>query len=236
MTRRLVDSLIAGIAPWRCILCKGPGAGIDLCRGCLRDLPWLAHVCALCGIPLPPDQAVCGRCLLARPDVDYFVAALAYEYPLDRLISALKFKRHLYVARLLGELLTLRLQEAFKVQDVPQPEWIVPVPLHPRREAQRSFNQAAEIARRVAANFSIPMRRTIITRVKNTPAQSGLSRQARQSNIRGAFKLQTDVRGRRLAIVDDVVTTGATTGQLARVCKVAGASEVQIWVVARTGI
>jgi predicted amidophosphoribosyltransferase len=80
------------------------------------------------------------------------------------------------------------------------------------------------------------MRRTIITRVKNTPAQSGLSRQVRQSNIRGAFKLQVDVRGRRLAIVDDVVTTGATTGQLARVCKVAGASEVQIWAVTRTDI
>ena len=120
MTRLLVDSLIAGIAPWRCILCQGPGAGIDLCRGCLRDLPWLAHTCARCGIPLPPDQAVCGRCLSDRSAVDYFVAARAYEYPLDRLISALKFKRHLYVARLLGELLTLRLQEAFKVQEGPK--------------------------------------------------------------------------------------------------------------------
>jgi ComF family protein len=208
---------------------------MDICVGCLQDLPWLQNTCASCSVPLATDLAHCGRCQLNAPAADLCIAALAYEYPIDRLIGALKFRRHLYLARLLGELLTVRLAETFSSCSVEVPDIVVPVPLHPRRLAKRTFNQAEEIAACVSNNLGLPMRRHLLRRSKNTRAQSGLTRRSRLQNVRGAFALSADVAERRVAIVDDVITTGATTDQLARLCKANGANEVQVWAVARTG-
>ena len=236
VSTRIVDGLLAAIAPWQCVLCRQPGCGMDLCPGCLLDLPWPADACQRCALPLPPAQTLCGSCQSGISAVDYCIAALSYEYPVDRLITALKFQRRLYLARVLGELLTVRLAEAFAAGLLAQPEILLPVPLHPRRLAERSYNQAAEIALVPGNRYGLEVRPNLCRRIRATPPQTGLSRRARLRNLQGAFRLDGSVAGCRVAVVDDVITTGATTLQLARLCKANGAGEVQVWAVARTGV
>ncbi len=209
---------------------------MDLCAGCLLDLPWVASACLRCGAALPSGHQYCGPCQSGPVVVDRCIAALNYEYPVDRLIAALKFQRRLYIARVLGDLLAVRLAEAFHDDQLVKPDIVLPVPLHPSRESGRTFNQAAEIAAGIAAGYGLAMRPNLCQRIRPTPAQSGLSRASRLRNLQGAFRMTARVDHQRIAIVDDVITTGATTTQLARLCKSHGAKEVQVWAVARTSI
>ena len=103
MAADIVDSLLAGIAPWRCILCREPAYGMDICPDCINDLPWIGHACQGCSTPLPDSAAqFCGTCAGRRSAVDFCCAALAYEYPINRLVTGLKFHRKLACARVLG--------------------------------------------------------------------------------------------------------------------------------------
>jgi ComF family protein len=239
----LVDSLLAGIAPWRCVLCRDVAHGIDICAACINDLPWLGNCCRHCALPLPePAARVCGSCLGAgsgaappvNPPIDQCIAALAYEYPLDRLITGLKYHRKMLFARVLGELLAIRMHEALAAREVALPMQIVPVPMHRWRLAQRGYNQAEQIARWLAHEHGIPLTSGLIRRVRNTPPQTGKSRSARLRNIRGAFRVCGLVEQQRIALVDDVITTASTVREIARLLKHHGAAEVQVWAVART--
>ena len=233
---RWVDSLLAVISSWRCVLCLQPAQGMDLCADCLDDLPWLGTGCRHCALPLPdPSTAVCGRCARTRElrDIDICVAALAYEFPVDRLITALKYTRKIEYARVLGELLAIRVHELIRTDGYVLPDMVVAVPLHPWRLLQRSFNQAAEITRWVAYEHHLLINTGLVRRVRHTPGQAGLKRSARLGNLRDAFTLTANVTNLRIAVVDDVVTTAATTHALARLLKHAGAAEVQVWAVAR---
>jgi ComF family protein len=231
-----VDRLLAAISSWRCSVCLEPALGMDLCAGCLDDLPWLGATCRHCALPLPADNAVvCGACAQvgARPAVDLCVAALAYEFPVDRLVTALKYLHKIEYARVMGELLSIRVHELAGEANYRWPDCIVPVPLHPLRVLQRGFNQAAEIARWVAREHSLPIKTGLVRRIRHTQGQAGLSRRARSGNVHNAFKVKGNVSQWRIALLDDVVTTAATTGELARLLKRAGAAEVQVWAVAR---
>jgi ComF family protein len=231
-----VDGLLAIISSWRCVLCLQPAQGMDLCMGCLDDLPWLGVGCRHCALPLPDEStAVCGRCARSGKlqDIDICVAALAYEFPVDRLITALKYIRKIEYARVLGELLAIRVHELAQTEGYALPDMVVAVPLHPWRLLQRSFNQAAEITRWVAYEHHLPVNAALIRRVRHTPGQAGLKRSARLSNLHDAFSLTADVTNLRIALVDDVVTTAATIHALARLLKHSGAAEVQVWAVAR---
>jgi ComF family protein len=231
----LVDRLLVGISPWRCVLCSDPAAGMDICRSCLVDLPWLRHACRGCGIPLPDSGLrFCGGCLGSHSAPDSYVIALAYEYPVAQMLAALKFRRELTYARVLGELLSIRLQKALLTEATPLPDLLLPVPLHPMRQLQRTFNQAELIAGHVARVIHLPVKRHILRRVRNTPAQMTLSRKARLRNLRGSFAVSGDLHGVKIALLDDVVTTCATAREIIRVLKAAGAAEVQVWAVART--
>lgn len=232
-----VDSLSAAISPWRCALCLEPALGMDLCTDCLNDLPWLGATCRHCAVPLPGDNvSICGRCAqTGQPrDVDLCIAALAYEFPVDRLITALKYTRKLEYARVLGELLAIRVHELATTENYQLPDIVMSVPMHPWRLLKRSFNQAAEIARWVARVHQLPIKTGLVQRVRHTPGQAGLSRSARLGNLRNAFKVTANVANQRIAVVDDVVTTAATARELAQLLKRAGAAEVQVWAVART--
>ena len=233
MLHYMVDRLLAEIAPWRCILCRAKGCGMDLCIDCLQDLPWLGPACRRCAIPITPPAIFCGRCQTDTPAVDWCIAALRYEYPIDRLINALKFNHRVYIARVLSELLLIRVREAVKT-GLRLPSVIVPVPLHFQRQMQRGYNQAAEIAAGLAKELAIKMSTNVIERIRPTPAQSGLSKAARDRNVKGVFKICSSLADKRISIIDDVITTGATTKQLMLSCKQQGAKEVQVWAVART--
>jgi ComF family protein len=234
VTISLVDRLLAGISPWRCVLCSDPAAGMDLCGGCRVDLPWLGAACHGCGIPLPDSSLrLCGSCL-AAPALDACVAALVYEYPVTQMVAALKYRHDVTYARVLGELLAMRLQDELDKGRIELPDILLPVPLHPIRELRRTFNQAELIAKHIARLLQVPVGHHGLRRIRNTPAQTSLQRNARRKNLRNSFVVKGDLAGIKIALIDDVVTTCATAKELSRILKRNGAAEVQMWAVART--
>ena len=216
--------------PATCVLCGCDAAGeLDLCAECQADLPRVLRACPRCGLPLATEaETECGACVTDPPAFTRTLAPFRYEDPVKHLIHALKFNRKLYVARVLGELMA----EYYARQDA-RPDIILPVPLHASRLRERGFNQALELARPVAARLRIPLNIHACTRTRGTAAQSDLPADQRAKNIKGAFELREPLKARRVAIIDDVMTTGATSDELARTLVAGGAEDVQIWVCAR---
>jgi ComF family protein len=171
---------------------------------------------------------VCGACLKRAPTFGHTVAAYSYGFPVDALIHALKYGGNLALAPLLAERLTRLAAERER------PDLLIPMPLHRARLRERGFNQALEIGRIVAAGLGIPLEVEACRRIRDTIGQTGLSWKERRRNVRGAFACDKDLAGRRVAVLDDVMTTGATLDELGRVLRRAGAVEVDAWVVART--
>ncbi len=154
---------------------------------------------------------------------------LAWAFPVDRLVARFKYSGALFHGRLLGALLA----EAVAEREV---DALVPVPLHPERLAERGYNQASEIARPVGRCLGVPVRTDLCRRVRATPPQTGLPAGDRRGNVAGAFAAHGSCEGLHLAVVDDVLTTGATAAGLARCLYRAGADAVQVWAVARGGV
>jgi ComF family protein len=157
-------------------------------------------------------------------------APYLYAPPADWLIGQLKFRAHLAHGRVLGALLADHLAGL----DGPLPDLIVPMPLHRSRLRERGFNQAIELARPVGRRLGIPLAADLVERVRPGQAQSSLHKSRRQQNVRGAFALRRPLDAWHVAIVDDVLTTGASAGELAATLRRAGAERVEVWVVART--
>jgi ComF family protein len=214
--------------PRNCLLCGVPSGAHPLCPGCDRDLPWHTRPhCPQCATPTPDGQ-VCGTCLRHPPAFDRTHAALAYAFPLDRLIPRLKYHGRLAVAPALGACL------ARAVEAAPRPDRLIPMPLHPQRVRERGFNHASEIARVVAVRCGLPLDTASCQRVRDTPPQMGLKHDARRRNVKDAFACTGGVRGQHVALIDDVMTTGTSLDELAATLKRAGAREVSCWVAART--
>jgi len=232
-----LETIHSRLLPAVCLFCGAPGAarGRDLCAGCAADLPRNDHACPRCAEPLPaeaPAGAVCGRCRRAPPAFAAAFAPYRYEWPLDRLVVALKFQHRLAAARVLGTLLAEAL--ALRIAaGAARPQAIVPVPLHAQRLAARGYNQAAELARPVALALGLPLL-DAGRRVRNTAAQSGLAYRERRHNVAGAFVLAHPVPYAHVAILDDVLTTGHTAGECVRALHAGGVATVEVWTVART--
>ena len=213
----------------QCFLCRG-GASALLCGDCDASLPALAgERCPRCALAAPRG-ATCGRCLAEPPAFDATVAALEYRFPCDALVTALKFDGVLALAPLLADRLGARVRAATSER----PDCLVPVPLSARRLAERGFNPAAELARCLSAATGIRVALDACVRPRDTPAQAGLALRERRANVRGAFEVPRLLAGARIAVVDDVMTSGATLEEVARALKRAGAAQVVNWVVART--
>jgi ComF family protein len=220
------------IYPPTCVLCGAAGdGGLDLCAGCRTDLPLLGPCCPRCALPLPaPATGPCGACLKRPPPFAICRAGFRYEDPLPALIGGLKFRDRFNLIRLLGRLLA---DELAGLADG-RPDVLVPVPLHPRRLRERGYNQSLELARVIGGRLGLPMDAGCCERVRATPPQAALDEKARRRNIRGAFTARADLAGRHVAIIDDVVTTGSTVGELARALLRAGCVRVDVWALART--
>ncbi len=221
--------------PPSCVLCGERGADRDLCKPCETQLPWIDTRCFRCALPLAGDSSLderqlCGRCLQEPPYFDCVLSPLRYEQPVDWMVQRLKFNANLSHIRVLADLLKNHLSKSRLLA----PDLIVPVPLHVNRLSERGFNQATELARMLAGSLSIPMSTDLCQRQKDTPQQSALSASRRRKNLRNAFSVTADPQANRIAIVDDVVTTGATVNALARVLKERGVKHIQVWSVART--
>jgi len=218
------------IFPPICLLCGDPGAGDrDICPACLKSLPYLENACTACGLPIAmASGSLCGDCQKTPPPQDRLFTPLRYEEPVRHLIQGLKFGSRLAHARLLGALLAERIE--------PRPNWpevLLPVPLHPSRYRERGFNQALEIARVVARRHGIPLNYQACRRTRSTEAQARLHADERRKNLRRAFQLTQSPAWRHVAIIDDVVTTGTTVGELAATLRRGGASLIEVWACAR---
>jgi len=214
--------------PHACQLCGATVRGDPLCPGCRNDLPQLPDArCPQCALP-SPGGAVCGACLRRPPAFDRAEAVHAYAFPLDVLVRHCKYQGALEPTDLFAREL------AGRVRSRDRADVLIPMPLHPRRLGERGFNQAAEIARRLSRHLRIPWLPDACRRVRDTPPQAGLDLKARRRNLRGAFRCDADLTGQRVALVDDVMTSGASLNELARTVKKAGAESITAWVVART--
>lgn len=219
----------SGLYPPLCPLCGQRGsAEHGLCKGCLNTLPRNRACCEQCAAPLPHAQARCGRCSRRPPPFSRSVIPFRYEAPFDFLIQQLKFHQRLDLAPTLGMLLA----DAVKAQPDPKPALLLPVPMHRLRLRERGYNQALELARVLSAELAIPVDWKRCRRIRHTLPQTRLQGRERRRNMRGAFGISTSVP-RHVAIVDDVVTTGATVSELARLLRRAGAERVDVWACAR---
>ena len=219
-----------------CFLCDETADGaLAICTSCEAELPWLGGHCQVCALPLPSHGLVCGACLKKPPSFSKVEVPWRYAFPIDSLITRFKHQARWPLGRLLGELLSQHLVHAFD-EGLPRPDLLLPVPLASRRQRQRGFNQAAMLGQWLSTALQLPRQDAWLQRVLDTPAQQQLDAATRKRNLRKAFALASEsaVAGRHIALVDDVLTTGATAESLARLLNKAGAARVDVYCLART--
>ena len=220
--RQLADLALPG----NCLLCSANSAEALLCHACAADLPALPEaLCPQCGEQSPHGER-CGACLKATPHFASTTALLSYDFPTDRLIQSLKYAHQLAVGAWLGKLLAERLREH-------PADLIMPLPLHPDRLRERGFNQAVEIARPIAHALGKALSLDCLHRVRATPPQAELKLKDRERNVRGAFECRQEIEGRKILLIDDVMTSGATLNEAARILMLHGAERVDVAVAAR---
>jgi ComF family protein len=219
-----------------CLLCDEAADGdTPLCMACETELPWLGDHCQTCALPLPAAGLTCGQCLKQPPAFENVIAPWSYNFPIDSLITRFKHSAKWPFGHLLAELLVQAVQHRFE-DDLPRPDLLVPVPLATRRLRQRGFNQAAMLARWLSSRLDLPCDERLLLRTQDTSAQQVLNANDRRRNLRNVFALAPGaaVEGRHLALIDDVLTTGATAQALARLLVDAGATRVDVYCLART--
>jgi len=230
--QRLVDWLW----PTRCLLCGERGhARRDLCAACATCLPRNHSACRRCAMPLSAHACggdampVCGECLRHPSPLAEVHAAFLYAFPIDRLLPRFKFHGDLAAGRLLSQLAT----DAFAF--LPRPQALVALPLHGARLGQRGYDQALELARPMARALRIPLRSDALVRIRATEPQSRLDARQRHRNLHRAFAAAAGVAPlpAHVALVDDVMTTGATLHAAALALRRAGVERVDAWVCAR---
>jgi len=219
--------------PQHCELCVASSGSGLLCNACGAELPRLAACCPVCAMP-SADGAICGACLAQPPPWSRAIAAFSYAFPVDRLLQQLKYAGRLALADWAGASLHDAVRASLASRSTTdRPDRIVALPLAKARQRERGFNQAREIAARVARATGLPLAAPLARTSGGTP-QAALAWKERARNVRGAFRAEGDVRGARIALVDDVMTTGATLAAAAGALVQAGAADVECWVVART--
>lgn len=213
-----------------CLLCSSyDGGHLGLCNACKHDLPWhtSAH-CPQCG--LSSDGSICGSCLNSPPHFEITRSLFTYDFPLDSLLQHYKYKDMLHLAHTFA-----RLFHQQKLSNLTNKiDLLIPMPMHQQRLQERGFNQALEIARVISKDTGIKLDFSSCQRTKLTPPQASLPLKERIKNIRGVFSCMQGLQGLNIALVDDVMTTGASLNELAKTLKQAGAAHVECWVIART--
>jgi ComF family protein len=242
MNGNLLQRAICLLLPTSCALC-GAGGPDTLCAQCVDQFFGAAAAvprCHCCANPLGPGTtgaSRCGHCIAHRPAYDRTLVAGDYALPVDQLVLQLKFGHRLALAALMARrLVAVARQDPAWLAD--PPALLCPVPLGPRRLAQRGYNQALEIARPLGRALGLPVHARLVARVRETVAQSSVPPERRRANIAGAFAVPLAalalLPGRHIGVVDDVMTSGGTLDEMAAVLKRHGAARVSNLVFART--
>ena len=219
-----------------CLLCdERTDTSLAVCTACEFELPWLNECCQQCALPLPKTDMSCGYCLKQPPAFERVHAPWFYGFPIDTLIVRFKHNSKWPYGRLLAELLGQSLLDHFNAGNQ-KPDFLLPVPLSIQRLRQRGYNQAAMLAGWLSQAVAIPCHEQWLVRIQDTPAQQELDAKTRKRNLLNAFCLASDARvqGAHVALVDDVLTTGATAQSLALLLRKAGARRVDVYCLART--
>ncbi len=233
--------------PTQCVLCgQSLHSSLSLCTGCVRDLPVPVTPCQCCGQEMAnPDDALCARCRITTPSYAQCRSALRYEEPVSGLITGFKYSARFDYGRVLAHRLATAMTDYYDhAQHSGQavancwPDYLLPIPLHKRKLRQRGFNQALEICKTVSRATGIPIERGLLCRRKhNSPQSEQRTKADRQSNVRGAFSIHPNFLPlpclRYVALIDDVVTTGATAEEAALALRHGGVERVDVWCLAR---
>jgi ComF family protein len=224
-----VDEAVSFLAPERCTWCGAYDAVFGACDGCRAELPWNDAACPSCAQP-SPAPVTCPRCLARPPAFDSAWCPFRREEPVRSGIAAIKYRAAFGPLRTLGHLMG----EALASRSGALPDLLLPVPLSRRRLLVRGFNQALAIARVLARATGVPVDAHAARLVRVPVDQIGQTAAQRRRNLRGAFRVDRDLHGRHVALVDDVMTTGATLDALARAARSAGAVRIEAWALARS--
>ncbi len=236
--------------PQACLLCGDTTSRqhpLALCDSCIAELPVLGETCQRCANPLEPQlerlgnylkhsallqTRQCGQCIRIQPYFDHSIAFFPYIAPFNNFIQAAKFKGKFATARMLGKLMAQQLSNSINMLDN-RPDSLLPVPLHPSRQRERGYNQSLEIAMPISNELKIPIFTDLACRITATPPQTSLSLKERKQNLCDAFHIRGNVAEQHIAIIDDVMTSGATANALAMKLKQAGAKQVSVWCFSR---
>ena len=211
-----------------CVLCGSMSHDGLWCNSCDAALPYLnAPHCPVCALPTPSGE-VCGHCLTHPPLFGSTTAIFGYAFPLDKLIQGMKYGEQLALAHAFAKKMLQRIDKSNF------PDYVIAMPLHPAKLRERGFNQSLLLATTVARELKLKLLPNACRRVRDTPPQSALPWKERKKNVRNAFSCDRDLAGKRVALVDDVLTTGASLNALAEAVSKKGAIEISAWVVART--
>lgn len=232
LSDRLASAVTRALMPRRCVFCDviSRPSERSVCRACFEDLPWIRYSCLRCGVQLPsklPPGVWCAACQTNPPPFTATVAPLEYAFPVDAAIKALKFQRRLFFVPAFAEIMLAVLDTL--PNDI---DSLLPVPLHRWRHMRRGFNQATEIAKPVSAALGLPLVTNVYRNIA-TPYQSGLNAHERRTNLKAAFRVDGRLTDRHVLIVDDVITTGETGRQIARLALASGADKVSVLAIAR---
>lgn len=237
---RLLSTIITGqvnriAGSEYCVNCLATDAADGLCPDCRADLPRNLSACQSCALPLPEtaEGLCCGECLKQPPPFTRARIPWRYEFPVNRMISRYKYRGQRHYGRPLMAGLASYLEEDFRAEPHLRPQALIAVPMHPARRRQRGFNQAQDVAEYLGRVLKIPVVSGVVRRTRKTQTQRGLDRSHRLRNLANAFVVE-GVLPASVALVDDVVTTGATARALGSVLLAAGVERLELWALART--
>lgn len=219
-----------------CVACLASAATSGICQQCLAGLPANLTSCRQCALPLPPaagSAMLCGECLADPPAFSRTLTPWRYQFPVDHLIGQYKYRRRSALGHPLIREYARFLQRHLTHHPEHRPDLLIPSPMSGHKQRRRGFNQAADIAEQLSRTLGIPWSDTVVQRNRSARSQSGLSRAERLTNLRGIYRVDGAVPA-RVAIVDDVMTTGATARVLSLALRDAGARDIQAWPLART--
>jgi ComF family protein len=226
--RACVDAL-----PGQCAVCFSWSRG-RICPPCLSRFASKTWRCQRCALRVSESVTVCGACIKSPPPFDSALASVDYGHPWDQLIARFKFNAALDLSSAFADLMV----QTHSASHQALPDLLLPVPLSAQRLRERGYNQAWELARRAGRLLKVPTDSRLLLRVKDTPHQLAFPPARRAANVRGAFAVEPtrlhELRGKRVSVVDDVMTTAATANEVAAVLRQAGVAEVHFWVIART--
>lgn len=234
MLAKLLNRLGAWISP--CVLCLTIHNNAQpLCAQCIENLPWIKRACIGCGLPLVEGKVGnrCGPCLIMPLPFDAVKTLFEYKWPCDQFIAQIKFKQKLEFVNVLAELMASQ----FGIDPNTYPTCLIPVPLHPTRLKERGFNQAHLLAKVIGKKLNIPVAWDYVTKIKKTQTQSSLSLDKRLANLKDVFKVTPHFPEKfklKVAIIDDVMTSGETVSSLTMSLKAAGVDTVEVWCCCRT--